>query len=1127
MNKAENYEWLSIREHALKRPDTYVGSVQLTDITFDDFESDASGKLCATKKSVTTSPALLKFLDEAIINSLDNYRKDMSQKYIKCSYDDGVFGVENDGNSISTTFWPNTTRHIPEILFGEMLSGENFNDEVKHKHVGGRNGIGGKIIILFSTWAEIEIINLEENCHYTQRWSQNMSVCNPPVLKTPAKKHKHSRFSIRWLPDFARLGVEVPLTKEFESLVRMRAMEVAACTPSSLTVHYNQRKIPIQSVKEYIGIVGGTFLHRDEHRNGDECVFEVCLSVATGESPYIMSFVNGLKVPHGTLIELVIRRFSDRLSEIISKKMKREINVTPHSVREKFNIICNALIPNPSFTSQSKDKLDTRTDRFGFVYTVTPAMCRALERSDACARMISEFTSREEKNVQKSIKTTKRVDIPKYQRATKLGGKSPCCLYLTEGDSAKNLALAGFTVVGREHNGVFPLRGKLINVHGMSPKKAIENAEIKALVQILGLDFSTEYTDENIVKLPYRTLMIFTDQDEDGSHIMGLVLNVFNTFFPSLLTHHFIRRFCTPIVKASFSRVQESFFTLSAFKHACETRSEPPSKFKYYKGLGTSTDAEAKEYFSNLSKHQKDVQFTQACLNTLNLFFAKARVDDRRQLLQTIDASKTIDYSQSSITCTDFCLYDLLHFSRADNVRSIPSVIDGMKPSQRKILHTLFRRGENADEMKVAQLAARAAEKTSYHHGEESLMSTITNMAQDWLGTNNMPFLVPEGQFGSRHNPKPSQPRYIFTRVQKIAWKLFPKEDLPLLEYLHDDGHEIEPRYFVPIIPTVLVNGADGIGTGWRTLTPTFNPIDVINAVRCLICDMSVPDLHPMCVGFKGTIVPEDDGTSYIFHGIHEIKGNTIIITELPPWKATEKYKEWLREHVGHLVIDIIDQSPTCDDVILHVVCKPDSLVGKDIDTLFKLSSKITTTQMVLFDSSGSVKRYTRPIDIIHDHHVLRVQLYTTRIRHLIDEESQNECMARNKVRFIQDIISGSLQPAKFTKGELQNELMRRKFDPSKSNGTKPFEYLLSISIDNMTQDMILKLVADADKSKQQLQLLKKKTVKTEWLHDLDCLEKAYQLYKTARFEQSTVKATKRINDSKLAIGKRSKKIVS
>ena len=230
---------------------------------------------------------------------------------------------------------------------------------------------------------------------------------------------------------------------------------------------------------------------------------------------------------------------------------------------------------------------------------------------------------------------------------------------------------------------------------------------------------------------------------------------------------------------------------------------------------------------------------------------------------------------------------------------------------------------------------------------------------------------------------------------------------------------------------------------------------------------------------------------------------------------------------MGHLVIDIIDQSPTCDDVILHVVCKPDSLVGKDIDTLFKLSSKITTTQMVLFDSSGSVKRYTRPIDIIHDHHVLRVQLYTTRIRHLIDEESQNECMARNKVRFIQDIISGSLQPAKFTKGELQTELMRRKFDPSKSNGTKPFEYLLSISIDNMTQDMILKLVADADKSKQQLQLLKKKTVKTEWLHDLDCLEKAYQLYKTARFEQSTVKATKRINDSKLAIGKRSKKIVS
>ena len=344
-----------------------------------------------------------------------------------------------------------------------------------------------------------------------------------------------------------------------------------------------------------------------------------------------------------------------------------------------------------------------------------------------------------------------------------------------------------------------------------------------------------------------------------------------------------------------------------------------------------------------------------------------------------------------------------------------------------------------------------------------------------------------------------------------------------MLEYLKDDGRDIEPLYFVPVIPTVLVNGADGIGTGWRTLTPTFNPTEVIEAVRCSVRGLPVPDLHPMCVGFKGTIVPEDDGTSYIFHGTYETRGNTLIITELPPCKSTEKYKEWVREQLGHLVLDVVDQSPTCDDVNLHILCKPDGLTGKDIGTLFKLSSKITTAQMVLFDSLGSVKKYDRPVDIINEHYSIRADMYTKRIQHLIDTESQNECRSRNKVRFIREIISAKLQPAKFTKTELQNELLRRKFDPSKNNDSKQFEYLLSISIENMTQDMILKLEADAAQSKERLQLFQKKTVKTEWLHDLDTLEKSYKLYNATRSDRSTPKTTKRNSEIKSLAVKRSK----
>ena len=182
------------------------------------------------------------------------------------------------------------------------------------------------------------------------------------------------------------------------------------------------------------------------------------------------------------------------------------------------------------------------------------------------------------------------------------------------------------------------------------------------------------------------------------------------------------------------------------------------------------------------------------------------------------------------IGISEFIHRDLVNFSLADLRRSVAHMCDGLKPSQRKVMYACFKKNLR-EEMKVAQLAAYVSEKTSYHHGEVSLADTIVKLAHDYVGSNNMNYLEPCGQFGTRlmGGKDASQTRYIFTRLTPDARKLFDPRDDPVLNYLQDDGKSIEPEYFVPVIPTVLINGTEGIGTGFSTNIPPFNPRDIID----------------------------------------------------------------------------------------------------------------------------------------------------------------------------------------------------------------------------------------------------------------------------------------------------------
>ena len=381
---------------------------------------------------------------------------------------------------------------------------------------------------------------------------------------------------------------------------------------------------------------------------------------------------------------------------------------------------------------------------------------------------------------------------------------------------------------GRDFYGVFPLRGKLLNVKNAPAAQVGANAEISNLKRILGLKSGVDYAALAAAKaggrawpLRYGRVLIMTDQDVDGSHIKGLLANVFHTSWPALLRLGFVSTLVTPIVKATPRRGAAApllFYNLTDYEawRGAHARYASTHRVKYYKGLGTSTAAEAKDYFGPQKRLMRFDWGGDACERALDLAFNTARADDRTAWLQAYDRSRVLDATRAEATFGDFVHDELIHFSHYDVHRSIPSVVDGFKPAQRKVFFACKKR-RLRDEIKVAQLGGYVSEHAAYHHGETSLHGTIVNLAQNFVGSNNAELLQPSGQFGSRlqGGADAASPRYIFTKFSEFASLLFPDADAPLYTPLEDDGLKIEPAYYVPVLPTVLCNGAKGIGTGW------------------------------------------------------------------------------------------------------------------------------------------------------------------------------------------------------------------------------------------------------------------------------------------------------------------------
>ena len=1130
---SDKYQKLTQLEHIILRPDTYIGSCVRLESKMWVFNSASDSMELRTVQYV---PGLFKLFDEILVNAADNKQRDKNMDTIKVDInrETGEISVLNNGRGIPIQIHEKEKVYIPEMIFGQLLTSSNYNDE-EEKTTGGRNGYGAKLANVFSTRFHLDTIDSKSKRRYQQTWRNNMKVCEAADI-TPTKDQDYTLVS--FTPDYQRFGM-TGVDEDFDAILKRRVYDMAGIL-KGVKVYLNDKRVPIRGFKPYTemyvkaiakerGPQGEANLESMKIlTDGDGHRWEVGFAVSDGTFQQV-SFVNSIATTQGgTHVNYIADQICDHLGEVVRKRRdKSGVPLKPAQIRNHIFIFVNAQIVNPSFSSQSKESLNTPKRTFGSEFILSKKFLKDIQETEVVDNIL-HFAQQKADQAMKKTDGTKRSRIgnAKLVDANKAGSKEgwKCTLILTEGDSAKLLAVAGRSVVGADYYGVFPLRGKLLNVRDAPADKIAKNAEIQNIKQFIGLKHKQEYTSTQ--GLRYGHIMIMTDQDHDGSHIKGLLINFLEHSFPSLLRiPEFLLEFITPIVKVykgnpKQPKQQAAFFTMPEYEHWKEQhKHETGWEHKYYKGLGTSSTIDAQVYFRDLDRHLKQFHtMKEEESKMIDLAFSSKKADDRKEWLRQFRPGTYLDHSQGNISYDDFINKELILFSMADNMRSIPSVLDGLKPGQRKVLFSCFRRNLKKD-LKVVELAGHVSGTTAYAHGEQSLQQTICGLAQTFVGSNNVNLLEPSGNFGSRlqGGADAASDRYIYTRLTPFARKIFSSLDDPLLDYNLDDNKKNEPQFYMPILPMVLVNGSDGIGTGWSSSIPNYDPEEIVENLRRMMRDEEPQPMRPWFRGWSGDITANGDGR-YTFHGRIEKTGkHEVQISELPIRVWTQDFKDKLEdiikgEKAPSFIKDYADYNTenTVNFVIQLDDKQMEKAEAKGLTEIFKLTKSLSTSNMVAFDAEGRLHKYNSVDEIMVEFYNIRLNYYQKRKDHQLDEWSREHSKMTNQARFITMIVDGQLKIGKKAKSVLISELKDKKFVPfpkvkdAQAAGEKElvmedndddvekdaeagaYDYLLGMAIWSLTLERVQKLQKQIGEKQAEIDALIKLSPKELWTTDLD-----------------------------------------
>ena len=1126
MSLAKTYQQKTDKQHILDNPDTYIGSVEKVDSDIWVFD-EATQRIVL--KDIEYVPGLYKLFDEGIVNARDHVvrmiqSKAANKKVVSAIETtitvDGTIVIENDGNGIDVAKHPENGLWIPEMIFGHLRTSTNYDKDEK-RTVGGKNGFGFKLVLIWSTEGSIETVDHIRGLKYYQEFKNNLDVICPPIITKCKSTKPYTKVSFK--PDYARLQMPGGLSPDMLALLKKRVFDIGAVTDQSVKkvkVLYNAAPVPVKNFQQYVDLYLGV---KDADKPETRRVYESGPAISDSEGArweyavglsathefVQVSFVNGICTHKGGKhVDYIMGQICRKLVDYIEKKKKVKVNAS--AIKEQLILFLRCDIENPAFDSQTKDFMNTPSAKFGSNCSVSDGFIEKVAKMGVMDLACSLTEAKESKASKKTdgAKTKTVRGIPNLIDANFSGTEKSkeCILILCEGLSAMSGIVSGLSSADRNTIGIYPLKGKVLNVRGEKTAKINENKEIAAIKKILGLESGKKYASMADVNtnLRYGRIMVMTDQDLDGSHIKGLCINLFHSEWGSLCEiPGFLCFMNTPILRARKGTQTQLFYNDGEYEAWKSQFGEEGPKgwiLKYFKGLGTSTAVEFKEYFA----HKKIVGFThtgKVSDDSVDKVFNKKRPDDRKVWLENYDKHAYLDTSKPEVSYEEFFDREMIHFSTYDCARSIPNMVDGLKTSQRKVLYSAFKRNMTK-EVKVAQFSGYVSEHSAYHHGEASLNGAIVKMAQTFLGSNNLNLLEPNGQFGTRlqGGDDAASERYIFTQLNPLARLMFPEADDAVLTYLDDDGLQVEPEYYVPILPFCLVNGVSGIGTGFSTDIPSYSPAVLSRHIQAkLKGEACQTEFVPYYEGFKGEVIKVSDD-KYAIRGKYERVGDDKIrIVELPVGAWTMPYLAYLDElleggvdkegkKVAPVLKDVVNLSTevVVDIMVQFPKGKLVSMSTEALEKLLKMTTSVSTTNMHLFDADRKLHKYGSIEEIIDAFFKTRLDVYHKRKAALVAAMRCLLVRLSNRARYILEVLSGVVDLRRKTNQQVVEMLEGFRYDRVEGD----YKYLIKMPMDSVTEEHVAKIVQEKADTERELETLLSTTVEQIWLRELEQLDR-------------------------------------
>ena len=1048
---------------------------------------------------------------EVISNASDNVirtRKAQEKKVKTPSIDNIIITmegdtitVENSGIPIPVKIHDETGIYIPELIFGHLRSSSNYFQE---ERIGsGVNGLGVKLVNIFSVAFSIEILDPVNKLKYTQSWEDHMRVKHD--YKITKYKGSKSLVKVTYKVDLKYFGYdELFYPEDAFYLFAFHAVQISYTT--GIAVIFNDVTMDFSEIEKFAKLFFKNNKNYIIYKNNG---LEFC-ACCTIDKQFCLSYVNSIITRNGGAHVNAVYK---AISSAVYKKLNFGRNMNINDIKPHISLIVSYNVSNPSYVGQTKDTLNAPKPRV----VISESLLNKIMNWPLKDRLLKTHSIKVGKSLAKATDGKKKKFVmTSAEDANKAGSSesSKCTLFIVEGKSAASYAtnFISSSKGGRDYLGCFAMKGKPLNIMNASEDKFLQNKEFIELKKVLGLKENFDYLDDDNYKtLRYGQVLIMADSDTDGKHIIGLLLNFFYCRYTSLLQRGFVMYLRTPILRVFNSKECKKFYTLLEYEKWKENNNVEKWKHKYYKGLATSNNSEIKEDAEN--PNQVMCVYDDKAEKMFKLAFDKELSDKRKKWIAEYKPCLEI-FSLKEQPISDFLTYELVEYSIDNLSRSIPKLLDGLKESQRKIIWGTFliwsknskwNKGVvdyKVEEKRVERLASDISGRISYHHGDKCLGEAIENMAFDFVGSNNLPYFTREGQLGTRNKGGKDcgAQRYISVKPEWWLPLVFKNEDVPLLEKVVDEGVEQEPITMLPILPTILLNGAIGIASGYSTFVPCYNPLDVCRWIKAKLREKRLPKLKPWYRGFNGRILFKIRGTksepieelgeehfgeentlSMVSEGCYEIEDDgKVHVTELPLGLWTYNYSQWLLKLVNDKEIKGFVNHSKSNTVDFYIE-KPMFKINSEE---LKLIKSFSLSNMVLLDIQNKPHKYNDVDEILETFFSERYPYYIKRKEYMLESLQEAIDYENEKYKFISYVIEGKIKVMNEKKSVILKKMEEHDLRKELLDEVKTSAYIKENL--KVLQDKIQKLQNAYNE-------LDNKSVEDIWCEDIDNFVKEYK----------------------------------